>query len=73
MITINMDKAKEITKARLRDERKPLLQAQDIAFQRALETNSDTTTIVDEKTRLRNITILADNCTTTVELRALSC
>jgi hypothetical protein len=71
MITINMDKAKEITKDRLRAERKPLLSAQDIAFQRALETNADTTAIVAEKQRLRDITNLADACTTTVELRAL--
>lgn len=41
MITINIDKAKEITKARLRTEREPLLQAQDVAFQRALESGAD--------------------------------
>ena len=71
MITINIDKAKEITKARLREERKPLLSAQDIAFQRALESNADTSAIVAEKQRLRDITNLADACTTTDELRAL--
>lgn len=73
MITINMDKAKEITKDRLRAERKPLLSAQDIAFQRALETNADTSAIVAEKQRLRDITSLADACTTTDELKTLSC
>lgn len=73
MITINMDKAKEITKARLRVEREPLLLAQDVLFQRAQESNADTTAIVAEKNRLRNITSLADACTTTDELRALSC
>jgi len=36
-ITINITKAKAITKDRLRAERTPLLQAQDVAFQRALE------------------------------------
>ena len=41
MITINLDKAKEITKDRLRAERTPLLQAQDVAFQRALEIFKD--------------------------------
>lgn len=71
MITINMDKAKEITKARLREERKPLLEAQDIAFQRATETGADTAAIVAEKQRLRDITQLVDSATTTDELKAL--
>jgi len=71
MITINMNKAKEITKARLRLERKPLLEAQDVAFQRATEVSADTTAIVAEKQRLRDITQLADSATTTDELKAL--
>ena len=71
MITINLDKAKEITKERLRVERTPLLEAQDVLFQRALEIGADTTAIVTEKTRLRNITNLANTCTTTAQLRAL--
>lgn len=71
MITVDLTKAKEITKARLRMEREPLLAAQDVAFQRALETGADTTAIVAEKQRLRDITKLADSCTTTDELRNL--
>jgi len=71
MITINMNKAKEITKARLRIERKPLLEAQDVAFQRATETGADTSAIVAEKQRLRDITKLVDSATTTDELKAL--
>jgi hypothetical protein len=50
-----------------------LLAAQDVLFQRAQESNTDTTAIVTEKNRLRNITSLADDCTTTAQLRALSC
>jgi uncharacterized protein YdaT len=73
MITINLDKAKDITKDRLREERKPLLEAQDIAFMKAQESGADTTAIVAEKQRLRDITNLADSCTTTDELKALSC
>lgn len=72
-IVINIDKAKEITKSRLRAEREPLLQAQDVLFQRALETGADTAAIVAEKQRLRDITNLVDGCTTTEELRGLSC
>jgi hypothetical protein len=71
MITINLDKAKAITKDRLRAERTPLLQAQDVAFQRALEEGADTTAIVAEKQRLRDITNLADQATTLDELKEL--
>jgi len=71
MITINFDKAKDITKDRLRAERTPLLQAQDVAFQRALESGADTTAIVAEKQRLRDITKLADEATTLDELKQL--
>ena len=73
MITINIDKAKDITKKRLRQERKPLLEAQDILFMQAQEVGSDTTAIVAEKNRLRDITNTVDSCTTTDELKALSC
>jgi hypothetical protein len=71
MITVDLSKAKEITKSRLRTEREPLLVAQDVAFQRALETNASTTAIVAEKQRLRDITKLADSCTTTEQLSNL--
>lgn len=72
VVTVNIDKAKEITKARLRTQREPLLAAQDVLFQRALESGADTTAIVAEKQRLRDVTTLVDGCTTTAELRALS-
>lgn len=72
MITINFDKAKAITKDRLRAERTPLLQAQDVAFQRALEEGADTTAIVAEKQRLRDVTGLADSATTLEELKAIT-
>ena len=71
MITINFDKAKEITKARLRAERTALLQAQDVAFQRALESGADTSAIVAEKQRLRDITKLAEAAESLDELKAL--
>jgi hypothetical protein len=70
-VTVNLNKAKEITKERLRIERAPLLAAQDILFQRALEQNQDTTAIVAEKQRLRDITTLADAATSLNELKAL--
>ena len=72
MITVNLDKAKAITKDRLRAERTPLLLAQDVAFQRAIEEGADTAAIVAEKQRLRDITQLADTATTLEELKGLS-
>ena len=71
MITINFDKAKAITKDRLRQERTTLLVAQDVLYMRATEANQDTTAIVVEKQRLRNITQLADQATTLDELKTL--
>jgi hypothetical protein len=72
MITINLEKAKAITKDRLRAERTPLLQEQDVLFQRALESGADTSAIVAEKQRLRDITQLADQATTLEELKGIS-
>jgi uncharacterized protein YdaT len=72
-IQVNITKAKDITKDRLREERKPLLEAQDVAFQRALEEGADTSAIVAEKQRLRDITNQVDNLNTVEELKAVSC
>jgi hypothetical protein len=52
-IIVDINKAKDITKDRLRAERKPLLETQDMLFQRALESNADTSSIVAEKQRLK--------------------
>jgi hypothetical protein len=71
MIVINFDKAVQITKDRLRFERIELLQAQDVAFQRALESGAPTTAIVAEKQRLRDLPTLADQATTLDELKEL--
>ena len=70
-ITINFSKAQNITKDRLRAERKPLLEAQDVAFQRALEGGSSTAVIVAEKQRLRDLPTLADAATTLDALKEL--
>lgn len=73
VVSVNLDKAKAQTKDRLRAERAPLLAAQDVAFQRALEEGKDTAAIVAEKQRLRDITTQVGTCATTEELRGLSC
>jgi len=69
-VQINMTKAKVITKDRLRADRTPLLAAQDILFMQAQEASLDTTSIVTEKNRLRDITNQVDAMTTTTELKA---
>ena len=69
VVTVSLAKAIELTKKRLRSEREPLLAAQDVAFQRALETGANTTAIVAEKQRLRDITNFS--ATTLDELRSL--
>ena len=72
MITISIPKAKDITKDRLRADRSSLLEAQDVLFMKAQESSADTTAIVTEKNRLRDITKDVDTCSTTDELKALS-
>ena len=71
-LRINFTKAQALTKDRLRTEREPLFVEQDIAFQRALETGADTTAIVAEKQRLRDITNQVNSMTTLDELKAVS-
>ena len=68
-VTVNVEKAKVITKDRLREKRKPLLEAQDLLFMKAQETGADTTAIVAEKQRLRDITNQVDTMTTVEELK----
>ena len=70
-VIVSISKAKEITKKNLRYEREPLLAAQDVLFNKALENNSDTSAIVAEKQRLRDITKLADNATTLESLQSI--
>ena len=71
-LTVDMTKAQGITKDRLRAERAPLLTALDVQYQRATEDGRDTTIIISEKQRLRDVTKLADKATTLDELKALS-
>lgn len=58
MITVNMNKAREIKRELIRTERKALLEALDVAFMRAVE-QGDTVKqqeIAVEKQRLRDAT-----------------
>ncbi len=66
---VNFSKAQDITKERLRIDRKPLLEEQDILYMKAQEAGSDTSAIVEEKQRLRDITNQVDDMTTLDELK----
>jgi hypothetical protein len=56
MIKVNLDKAKEIQKDKLRLARKPLLEKLDVDFVRALELGRDTASIAAQKQALRDVT-----------------
>jgi len=60
----DLEKSKEIWKDKLRVDRKPLLAQLDIDAMRATEEKKSLTNIIKEKDRLRDITLLVDNCKT---------
>lgn len=68
-IIVNIEKAKEITKDKLRAERKPLLEKLDVEFIKAQETGADTTAIVTKKQQLRDATAQVDSMTTVEEFK----
>jgi hypothetical protein len=72
MITINIDKAKEIKKQSLRVERAPLLSQLDVQFQRALESGDDTSEIITKKQTLRDATAPVEAAETVEQLKAIS-
>ena len=63
MITINQNKATEITKDAIRAYRKPLLEALDVDYTRAAEVGGDTSAIVADKQALRDMPNDADGKT----------
>lgn len=72
MITVNIPKAQEITKDRLRAERKPLLEALDVEVMRNIKNPTKLDEIEIEKQRLRDITKVVDTLTTVEELKAVT-
>jgi hypothetical protein len=72
MITINIDKAKEITKERLREERKPQLETLDVQMLRNFSNQELLTEIEAKKQVLRDATNQVDAMTTVEELKAAS-
>jgi hypothetical protein len=72
MITINFDKAKDITKERLREERKPQLEALDVQMLRNFSNQELLNEIEAKKQVLRDATNQVDAMTTVEELKAAS-
>jgi hypothetical protein len=69
---VDVQTAKAVTKERLRAERAPLLEALDAQYLRATEAGADTSAIVAEKNRLRDITQAADDAQSLDDLRNLT-
>lgn len=72
-ITVNMTKAKDIWRDKIRAAREPELAKLDTAFMKAQETGADTTAIVAQKQALRDAPAHADidAATTPDELKAV--
>lgn len=71
-ILINFDKAKGITKERLRAERKPLLEALDVEMMKNWGDTNKLSEIDAKKQILRDATKLADDATSIDELKAIT-
>lgn len=72
MITINIDKAKDITKNRLREERKPLLELLDVEVMRNITNAEKLAEIEAKKQILRDAPTVVDTLTTVEELKAVT-
>lgn len=70
VISEDLTKAKEIFADKIREARKPLLEALDTDYMKALETSADTTQIVADKQTLRDAPTAGDSATTIAELKA---
>mgnify|MGYP003348090142 CR=1 FL=1 len=72
MITININKAKEIWKTKLRESRTPVLEKLDVEYMRLHEQGKDTSEIVSKKQQLRDITDHPDlnNAKTAEEIKS---
>ena len=71
MITIDITKAKDIWKNKIRKAREIALAKLDIDYMKALEQNEDTTTIIANKNTLRDLPIQVDSTTTVDEIKGV--
>jgi hypothetical protein len=71
MITIDITKAKEVWKNKIRIKRAKALKKLDIDFMKAQEDGIDTTSIVADKQTLRDLPSQVDTATTIDEIKAV--
>ena len=71
MITIDISKAKEVWKEKIRQVRISALAKLDIDFIKAQEQSNDTTSIVADKQTLRDLPSQVDTATTVDEIKAV--
>ena len=70
-IKIDINKAKEIWKEKIRIARKPALEKLDIDFIKAQEQGNDTSDIVADKKTLRDLPQQVDKATTVEEIKSV--
>ena len=71
MITIDINKAKEVWKNKIRQARKSALEKLDIDFIKAQEQSNDTTSIVADKQTLRDLPSQVDTANSIEEIKAV--
>ena len=69
VITIDITKAKEVWKDKIRFQRAGALKKLDLDFMKAQENGTDTTSIVADKNTLRDLPEQVDTATTTDEIK----
>ena len=70
VISEDLATAKTIFADKIREARKPLLEALDADYMKALETSADTAAIVADKQALRDAPTAGNSATTIAELKA---
>ena len=71
MITIDINKAKEVWKDKIRSARKTILEQLDVDFIKAQEQGNDTTSIVADKQTLTDLPSQVDTATSIEEIKAV--
>ena len=71
MITIDITKAKEVWKDKIRFKRAGALKKLDLDFMKAQEAGTDTTSIVADKNTLRDLPEQVNTATTVDEIKAV--
>lgn len=71
MITIDIDKAKDIWKEKIRKARENALAKLDVDYMKAQEEGTDTTQIVNDKNTLRDLPSQVDSATTVDQIKAI--